>query len=248
MDFAEPITLNRKSGEVEGSAVLSIGSRCERKLHSNFCQPDPDFLPRGTKDDLVCGFHQGKPHGLRGTHRAQQEIPGEWSDCGSRTSVLPASSKVWRVEGVEVGQQDDALLFVGVGAGDDGDGVFRRARVVGQVRHVGGDVEKITWLELVVVFELVAVPHAANAAEQVDRGFVRGVFVGLGAAAGRDGEQLHVDGLGTHRFRGDGGGIHEALFALEGFARADEPAGGVGGGGFADGRHGGPHAMNCLPR
>jgi hypothetical protein len=47
--------------------------------------------------------------------------------------------------GVEVGQEDDALLFVGVGAGDDGDGVFRSARVVGQVGHVGRDVEKVTW-------------------------------------------------------------------------------------------------------
>jgi hypothetical protein len=30
-------------------------------------RPDPDFLPRGTKDDLVCGFHQGKPHELSET-------------------------------------------------------------------------------------------------------------------------------------------------------------------------------------
>src|ERR1700733_5877998 len=74
-----------------------------------------------------------------------------------------------------------------------------------------------------------------------------GVFMGLGATSGRNGEQLHVDGLGAHRFRGDGRGIHETLFALEGFARADKPAGGVDCGGFGDGRHGDPPAVNCLP-
>jgi hypothetical protein len=43
----------------------------------------PDFLLRGTKDDLVCGFHQGKPHELRGTHRTQQEIRGSRGICSS---------------------------------------------------------------------------------------------------------------------------------------------------------------------
>jgi hypothetical protein len=43
-------------------------------------RPSPDFLPRGTKDDLVCGFFQGKPHELCGTHSAQQEIRGGWRD------------------------------------------------------------------------------------------------------------------------------------------------------------------------
>jgi hypothetical protein len=43
----------------------------------------PDFLLRGTKDDLVCGFHQGKPHELCGTHRTQQEIRGSRGICSS---------------------------------------------------------------------------------------------------------------------------------------------------------------------
>ena len=90
------------------------------------------------------------------------------------------------------------------------------------------------------MLELIAVPHGAYAAQHVDRALVGGVFVGLGAASGRYGEQLHVDGLGANRFRGDGRGIHEALFALERFARADKPAGRVDGGSFGDGRHGDP--------
>jgi hypothetical protein len=128
---------------------------------------------------------------------------------------------------VEVGQQDDAFLFVGVGAGDDGDGAFRGARVVGQVGHVRRDVEEVCGPEQDVVLELMAVPHGAYSAEHVDRALVGCVLVGFGSAAGRDGKQLHVDGLGANRFRGDGRGIHEALFALEGFARADHPAGGL---------------------
>ena len=51
-------------------------------------RPDPDFLPRGTKDDLVCGFHQGKPHELCGTHRAQQEIRGSGGICSSLMSQI----------------------------------------------------------------------------------------------------------------------------------------------------------------
>jgi hypothetical protein len=64
------------------------------------------------------------------------------------------------------------------------------------------------------------------------------VFVSLGAAARRDGEQLHVDALRTDGFCRDGRGIHEALFALKGFARLNYPAGGDGD--FINGRHGVP--------
>jgi hypothetical protein len=150
------------------------------------------------------------------------------------------------VERVEIGQEDDALLLIGVGAGDDGDGRFRGAGVVGQVWDVGRDVEEVGGVELDVVLEVRAVPHSADAAEHVDGAFMGGVFVGFGAAAGRDGEQLHVEGLGTDALRGDGRGVHEALFALEGLAGVDEVAGGVGGGGFGDGRHHRPRGVDCY--
>jgi hypothetical protein len=38
---------------------------------------DPGFLPRGATNIRVCGFHQGKPHGVHQRHQAQQEIRGE---------------------------------------------------------------------------------------------------------------------------------------------------------------------------
>jgi hypothetical protein len=36
-------------------------------------QAHPDFLLRGTEDDIVCGFHQGKPHELCGTDRLNRK-------------------------------------------------------------------------------------------------------------------------------------------------------------------------------
>jgi hypothetical protein len=51
------------------------------RLSQRAVGPDPDFLPGDTRDDLVCGFHQGKPHELCGTHRAQQEIRGSGEIC-----------------------------------------------------------------------------------------------------------------------------------------------------------------------
>ena len=130
------------------------------------------------------------------------------------------------VNAVKVGQKDDTLLFIRVSAGDDGDGGFCLAGVVGQGRHVGGDVEKFARAQSGVVFQLISIPHAADAAEHVNGGFVRGVFVRLGAAPGRKVDQLHVDALGTDGFRRNRRGVHEALFALEGCSPADNMAGG----------------------
>ena len=52
----------------------------------------------------------------------------------------------------------------------------------------------------------------------------------FGAAAGRDGEELHVEVLGADRLRRDGGGVHETLLALVGLGGLDELAGDFGGG------------------
>jgi hypothetical protein len=42
---------------------------------------DPDFLPRGATSVRVCGFHQGKPHGVRQRPKGLQEIRGKPFDC-----------------------------------------------------------------------------------------------------------------------------------------------------------------------
>src|ERR1700730_9818746 len=120
------------------------------------------------------------------------------------------------MDGLEVREEDDALLLVGVGAGDDGGAVLGGAGVVGEVGHVGGDVEEVGGFDDVVVLQLLSVPHAGDAAEDVEGGLVGGVFVGLGAASGGHAEELHVDGVGADGLGGDGGRGHQALLALGG--------------------------------
>ena len=142
------------------------------------------------------------------------------------------------MESLEVRKEDYAFLFVGVGAGDDSDGAFGSARVVGEMRHVCRDIEEVRGAEQDVLLQLIAVPHATDSTEHVDGALVRGVFVGFGAATRRDGQHLHVDGLRTDGLRGDSGGVHEALLALKGFAGTYEPAGGSDGPGFRRGWHG----------
>ena len=88
-----------------------------------------------------------------------------------------------------------------------------------------------------MLFELLSVPHSAHTAEHVDGAFMGGVFVGFGASTRRDGEELHVDGLGAYGFGGDGWGVHETLLALIGFSGTDEPASGGDGFGLRGGRH-----------
>jgi hypothetical protein len=54
------------------------------------------------------------------------------------------------------------------------------------MRHVGGDIEKVSGADDQVVFESVAIPHSGFAAEHIDRGFVIRVLVHLGSCARRD--------------------------------------------------------------
>jgi hypothetical protein len=69
-----------------------------------------------------------------------------------------------------------------------------------------------------VVFEAFAVPDTGFAGERVDGSLVRGVFVGAGATAGRNGDELHVDALRAYGFGGDADVILKALFAGEGLS------------------------------
>jgi hypothetical protein len=56
------------------------------------------------------------------------DLAGRSGYVGGVRLDAPALS---RVKVVKVGQQHDALLFVRVGSGDERDGFFRRARIVG---------------------------------------------------------------------------------------------------------------------
>jgi hypothetical protein len=82
---------------------------------------------------------------------------------------------------IQFRQQNDALLFVWISPRDDGDAAFRVAYIVGQMRHIGGDVKKITSSSDEMVFEPLAVPHPGFADEDINGGFVICVLMRLGS-------------------------------------------------------------------
>jgi hypothetical protein len=89
-----------------------------------------------------------------------------------------------------------------------------------------------------MVLELLPVIHAHLSAQHVERRLVRFVLVRLGASAGRDGEQLHMDGRRACGLGGNRSRVGEALLADERFARAQANAGGGTFGGHAIGHDG----------
>ena len=94
-----------------------------------------------------------------------------------RNAVLCGSALERLVNSIELGQQDDALLLVGIGAGNHGDAAFGFALIVGQMRHAGGNVEKIAGAHGDMMLELLAIPHFGFPTENIDGGFVIGVLM-----------------------------------------------------------------------
>ena len=74
------------------------------------------------------------------------------------------------------------------------------------MRHVGGDIEKVSGAGDQVVFESVAIPHSGFAAEHIDRGFVIRVLVHLVSCARRDSPKLQMNSASPDRLCGDSGG------------------------------------------
>jgi hypothetical protein len=73
MNFVEPIALNRKSGGVERSAVLSIGVRCERNLRPNLWHPACPGVP----------WDRGVPVPRRAVKRRQVRTILTWAGIAS---------------------------------------------------------------------------------------------------------------------------------------------------------------------
>ena len=128
------------------------------------------------------------------------------------------------MDAVEFGQENDALLFVGIGARDDRDNGIGEAGVIRQMGDVGRDVKEAAGLNDGVVFETFSMPHAGGAGERVDGGFVGGMLVGASATARWNGDELHMDGLRTHGFSRDGYGVLQALLADVRLARLEQTA------------------------
>ena len=74
-------------------------------------------------------------------------------------------------------QQDDAFLLIGVSPGNDGGHRLRRARIVGQVRHIGGYIEEIPGPNNRVVLQTLTMPDMRNATQRIDRCLVGRMLV-----------------------------------------------------------------------
>ena len=126
-------------------------------------------------DDRVICYSMGLTgKAWRGSAMALNERnPIESKEMRCRVELLE------RLVNSEFGQQGDTLLLVGIGASNHGDAAFGFAPIVGQMRHAGGNVEKITGARGQMMFELLTIPHSGFAAEYIDGGFVIGVLVRL---------------------------------------------------------------------
>jgi hypothetical protein len=68
------------------------------------------------------------------------------------------------MDAIEFRQQDNALLFIWIRAGDDSYAALGCAEIIGQMRYAGGNVDKISGLSGEMFFESLAKPHAGFAA------------------------------------------------------------------------------------
>src|SRR5262245_26411175 len=92
---------------------------------------------------------------------------------------------------------------------------------------VGGDVHKVPSPGNEMVLELLAIPHACFAAEDVNRGFVTDVLMGFAPSAGRDSRDLQVYPTCADRLSGDARRVHVSVLADELLSRGKDSAGGL---------------------
>jgi len=78
-----------------------------------FAPAYPDFLLRSTRRDRVCGFRQGKPHGVRQRHQPRQEIRSTWDDDG----LFPLLSQDGSTALTLLGNRRDSQLLLGKSGG-----------------------------------------------------------------------------------------------------------------------------------
>src|SRR5215469_17482239 len=83
--------------------------------------------------------------------------------------LAPRTPFSTRMNAFQLRQQDNAFLFVGVGASDNRRDRFGLAGVVRQMRYVGRYIEEISGLHDRVVLEALAVPYMRDPAQGVDR-------------------------------------------------------------------------------
>ena len=78
---------------------------------------------------------------------------------------------------LEFREQYDTLLIIGIGAGNDRDAALIAAQIVRLMRHIGGDVEKVSGSCDGMLFEFLAAPHAGFTAEDLEGGLMTVVLM-----------------------------------------------------------------------
>ena len=68
------------------------------------------------------------------------------------------------MDAIEFRQQDNALLLIWIRPGDDSHAALGCAEIIGEMRHAGGNVDKIPGLSGKMFFESPAIPHTGLAA------------------------------------------------------------------------------------
>src|SRR5580692_10593602 len=119
------------------------------------------------------------------------------------------------------GERDDALLLLGISAGDDGDR-HDIAAVDREMGRPGRHVHEVPGLDDRALLEALAVPDLGFTAYGVDRGLVARVEMRDAAGAGRDRDQVQAERMGARRPARDAGRQADALLAGVAVARADD--------------------------
>ena len=122
-------------------------------------------------------------------------------------------------------QKDDTLLLVGIGACNNRNNAFRLAKIVGQMRHISRDVDKVSGPSGKMLFQSLAIPHSGFAAQDIEGGLVVPMFVRFSLSARWDRQDLQMNPLSAHRFGRNAWGVGQGLLSDELWPRSDDLAG-----------------------
>ena len=115
----------------------------------------------------------------------------------------------------ELRKQNDAFLLVRIGTRNNRDHRFGHAGIVGKMRNVSGNIEKISRLDDGMVFQTFSVPHVPLTTYGIDRRLVSGVLMRLCASLRRNTKKLHMDRFCADRLRRNADGVFQPLFPGE---------------------------------
>jgi MFS family permease len=202
-----------------GVITLGLGaSRAPAPRRTPACAP---FVEAEGRSQV--GAIAGGGAGARGSRRPGRQKVGMRPVRGRRGLLASDGEGGQFGEVRRQAQGDDALLLLGVGAGDDGDR-HDVAAVDWQVRDAGRHVHEVPGLDDRALQQALAVPDLGLAAHRVDGGLMPSVEVGDAAGARRDRHQVQAQPVRAGRPAGDPVGESDPLPAGVALAGADDHA------------------------